>query len=75
MTLTYKRRRFERTKGYMYDHFDVENGDEVCISGCKKGGGDRLYRSDLPVEIDEDARCAYWTEVRNLPKNVAKPTA
>jgi hypothetical protein len=35
------------------------------ISGCKKRGGDTLYGG--VIEIDEDVREAYWTEIRGMP--------
>lgn len=38
------------------------------ISGCRKDGRDALYNTD--VEIDDDVREEYWTEIRNMPENV-----
>ena len=40
------------------------------VSGPRKDGADKLYGG--LVEIDEDARIAYWTEIRTLPANVGK---
>jgi hypothetical protein len=37
-------------------------GERYWISGPKKDGTDRLYGG--VVEIDEDARVDYWTEIR-----------
>jgi hypothetical protein len=31
-------------------------------------GSARLYKSDWPVEIDEDVREEYWTEIRKRPE-------
>jgi len=68
-TLFYGGRSFQSLKGgYKANYFDVETKDEFWISGCKKGGGDRLYVSNLPVEIDEDVREEYWTTIRCKPE-------
>lgn len=59
----YQGRRFEKLKsGYKYNCFDVETGADFWISGPKKNGRDKLYGGI--VEIDEDARVEYWTEIR-----------
>jgi hypothetical protein len=52
-------------KGFKANFFDTETGDHYWISGCKKKGGDRLYGGS--VEIDEDVREEYWTEIRGRP--------
>jgi len=57
--------------GFKSNYFDVETGEHYWISGCKKDGGDRLYGERLPINIDEDARVEYWTEIRKLPGLVA----
>lgn len=51
------------------NYYDVETGDEYWISGCKKNGQDRLFGC-ARVEIDEDVREEYWTEVRCQPDRV-----
>jgi hypothetical protein len=33
-----------------------------------RAGADRLYRSDQPVEIDEDVREECWIEIRKMPE-------
>ena len=38
------------------------------ISGCHKDGRDALYNTD--VEVDEDVRVEYWTEIRKQRDNV-----
>jgi hypothetical protein len=67
-TLSYRGKTFQSLKGgYKANYFDTETGEEYWISGCKRGGGDRLYGGGLPVEIDEDVRDEYWTEIRKQP--------
>lgn len=62
----YGGRRFQKTKsGYKYNCLDAETGEEYWISGPSKDGADRLYGG--VVEIDEDAREEYWTNIRNRP--------
>ena len=65
----YQGRCFQKTKrGYKYNCFDAESGEEYWISGPKKNGRDKLYGGI--VEIDEDARVEYWTEIRKKPGRV-----
>ncbi len=69
-TLHYAGKSFQSLKGgYKANFFEMESGDEYWISGCKKGGGDRLYGGGLPVEIDEDVREEYWSSIRQQPSN------
>jgi hypothetical protein len=42
------------------------------ISGPHKDGEDRLYVSNIHVEIDDDVREEYWTEIRNKPEFKAR---
>jgi hypothetical protein len=70
-TVYYRGRSFRRTtSGFKSNHVDVESGAEFWISGCRKDGADRLYGERIPVEIDEDVRVEYWTEIRGLPERV-----
>jgi hypothetical protein len=46
----------------------VETGDDYWISGPKRRGGDRLYGSVQPVEVDEDVRVEYWRDIRGQPE-------
>ena len=63
----YAGRRFQKTKsGYKYNCLDAETGEAYWISGPKKDGSDKLYGG--VVEIDEDARVGYWTDVRGTPE-------
>jgi hypothetical protein len=68
-TLSYGGRSFQSLKGggYKANYFDVETGEEYWISGPRRDGADRLYGERLPVEIDEDVRVEYWTEIRRRP--------
>jgi hypothetical protein len=65
----YGGRRFARNKrGFKSNYRETESGDEYWISGCHKDGADALYSTT--IEIDEDARHAYWVNVRGMPANV-----
>ena len=74
-TIYYKGRTFRRVTGYKTNYVDIDTREKYWISGCKKNGEDRLYASNIPIEIDEDVREEYWTSIRRLPKNKAKATA
>jgi hypothetical protein len=69
-TLHYRGRNFQSLKGngFKANYFDVETGEQYWISGPRRDGADRLYKSDWPVEIDEDAREEYWTTIRKKPE-------
>lgn len=64
--LYYRGRQFRKYRGWKANHLDAETGDSYWISGCKKRGGDRLYAGT--IEIDENVREEYWTEIPGLPK-------
>ncbi|HEY0868093.1 MAG TPA: hypothetical protein VGE01_11975 [Fimbriimonas sp.] len=75
-TLRYRGQEFRSLKGgYKANYYDVATGDEYWISGPKRHGGDRLYASNVPVEIDEDVREEYWTTIRKVPSNRHLKTA
>jgi hypothetical protein len=59
--------------GFKANYFDLETSEHYWISGPRKDGTDRLYKSDLPVEIDEDVREEYWSEIRQRPEWKTKP--
>jgi hypothetical protein len=61
--------------GLKANYFDIGGGDPYWISGCKCDGSDRLYGERVPVEIDEDVREEYWTEIRQQPENRTKRIA
>jgi hypothetical protein len=68
-TLTYRGKRLQKggtASGANYH--DVDTGEGYWISGPKKNGQDRHQRRGRgSVEIDEDVRKEYWTEIRNEP--------
>jgi hypothetical protein len=61
--------------GFKSNYYDVETGDEYWISGPRKDGGDRLYGEPIPVEIDDDVREEYWTQIRRLPGRAGETIA
>jgi hypothetical protein len=69
-SLYYGGRRFETLsgQGFKANYFDVESGDQYWISGCRKDGMDALYSTD--VEVDDDVRDEYWTQIRQRPDQV-----
>ena len=64
----YDGKRFDSLKGrgFKANYCDSETAEHYWISGCKKDGTDALYSTT--IEIDEDAREEYWTEIRNKPE-------
>jgi hypothetical protein len=66
-SLYYRGREFCKSTmiGLKSNYFDTETKEGYWISGCKKRGGDRLYSGT--IEIDEDVREEYWTQIRGLP--------
>lgn len=75
--LYYGNQRFQSLKGmgFKANYYDVDTGDEYWISGCRKDGCDRLYGERWPIEIDEDVREEYWTQIRGFPAQVTRATA
>jgi len=73
-TLYYQGKSFSSLsgRGFKANFHDDETGEEYWISGCKKDGTDALYPTT--VEIDEDVREEYWTQIRNQPAS-AKATS
>lgn len=69
-TLHYKDKSFQSLKGrgFKANYYDIDSGEEYWISGPRRDGADRLYKSDWPVEIDEDVREEYWIEIRKKPE-------
>ena len=76
-TLHYGGKSFQSLKGAgsKANYYDVESGDEYWISGPRKDGSDRLYGEAAPVEIDDDVREEYWTEIRGQPSRVNETIA
>ena len=71
-TLYYRGQTFQSLKGagFKSNYYAVETGDNYWISGPKRRGGDRMYGSVLPVEIDEDVRSEYWRDIRGQPERI-----
>ena len=64
-TLYYGGKKFQKIgSGYKWNCVDVETKERYWISGCRRDGADRLYGESTPVEIDDDVRMEYWTEIR-----------
>jgi hypothetical protein len=68
LSIRYGGKTFLRTRGFKANYFDSETHDEYWISGPHRDGKDRLYVSNIPVEIDDDVREEYWTEIRKKPE-------
>ncbi len=71
-TLYYRGRTFKSCdgRGFKCNYFDAETEVGYWISGCKKHGGDRLYPGT--IEIDDDVREEYWTDIRKMPERKAQ---
>ena len=68
-TLMYREKRFQKGRtDSCANYFDVETGEGFWVSGPKKKGGDRHRCGGGPVEVDEDVREEYWTEIRRQPE-------
>ena len=77
-SLQYEGKTFRRTKGPVGcgNYFDADTNDIYWISGPKKDGTDRLdWAKSAPVEIDDDARREYWTDIRRQPERVGEKFA
>jgi hypothetical protein len=61
--------------GFKSNYYDIETGEEFWISGPRKDGADRLYGEPAAVEIDDDVREEYWTEIRGRPSCAAETVA
>jgi len=67
VSIYYRGKKFLRIQGFKANYQDSETHDEYWISGPRRDGKDRLYVSNIPVEIDEVVRAEYWTEIRKKP--------
>ena len=76
-TLYYHGQTFQSLKGqgFKSNYYCVETGENYWISGPKRRGGDALYGSGPPIEIDEDVREEYWREIRREPQRVHEVVA
>ena len=68
LSIYYKGKSFLRIQGFKANYRDRETFDDYWISGPRRDGKDRLYVSNIPVEIDDDVREEYWTEIRKKPE-------
>ena len=68
-TIYYKGQSFQTVKGTSFKaHYrDAITGDDYWITTPRQDGADRVHKSNLPVDIDEDVREEYWTEIRKQP--------
>jgi hypothetical protein len=76
-TIYYGGQKFQSLKGagFKSNYYCVETGEDYWISGPKRRGGDRMYGSVLPVEIDEDVRGEYWRDIRGQPERIHETVA
>jgi hypothetical protein len=61
-------------QGFKANYFEITSGDTYWISGPKRDGSDRLYGERIAIEIDDDVREEYWTEVRGHPDLMTRST-
>lgn len=68
-TLYYQDKIFKtlKGKGSKANYVELDSEDWYWISGCKKNGEDALFSSGK-IEIDDDVRKEYWTEIRKSLK-------
>lgn len=76
-TLYYRDQVFHRIPGggFKSNYVEAATGEEYWISGCKRRGGDRMYGSALPVEIDEEVREEYWRDIRGKSELISQAVA
>ena len=76
-SIYYKGKQFKSLKGsgFKANYYDIETGDDYWISGPRKDGADRLYGERLPIDIDEDVREEYWTQIRDEPNRINETKA
>ena len=75
-TLRYSEKEFQSLKGsgFKSNYREINTGNEYWISGPRRDGADRLYVSNIPVQIDEDVREEYWTMIRKKPESKQRRT-
>ena len=76
-SIYYKGKQFKSLKGsgFKANYYEIETGDDYWISGPRKDGADRLYGERLPIDIDEDVREEYWTQIRDEPNRINETKA
>ncbi|MGQ5524695.1 hypothetical protein ACUHMQ_15735 [Chitinimonas sp. PSY-7] len=67
-TVYYAGRSFQSLKGMglKANYFDIETGECYWISGPRKDGQDRLYKTNVAVDIDADVYDEYWLKIRGF---------
>ena len=70
-SLTYAGRTLLASEGFKSNYIDVDRDEEYWVSGPRRRGSDRLYGTGI-VEIDEDVRVEYWTEIRGMPSSTSR---
>lgn len=68
-TIYYDGKKLQSLKGsgYKANFYNVESSMWYWVSKCRKDGNDALYPAT--IEIDEDVREEYWTEIRQQPED------
>ena len=76
-TIFYRDQVFHRIVGggFKSNYYDEATGEDYWISGCKRRGGDQLYATNVPIEIDDDVRVEYWRDIRGRPEMIDEKTA
>jgi hypothetical protein len=76
-TIFYRDQVFHRIVGggFKSNYYEEATGENYWISGCKRRGGDQLYATNVPIEIDEDVRVEYWRDIRGSPERANEKTA
>ena len=69
--LTYGGKTFSKATGFKANY--ICDCEWYWISGPKERGGDALYATNIPTEIDEDVREEYWTQIRKQPERKHEP--
>jgi len=56
------------------EYLETETRETYWFSGPRRDGNDRGANrpGSFPIEIDEDVRREYWTEIRGLPDRVGE---
>jgi hypothetical protein len=76
-TIFYRDQVFRRIVGggFKSNYYEEATGEDYWISGCKRLGGDQLYATNVPIEIDDDVRVEYWRDIRDMPERANEKTA
>jgi hypothetical protein len=57
----------------MGEYLESESHESYWFSGPRKDGNDQEGTSRrVPIEIDDDLRVEYWTDIRRQPERVAE---